>query len=96
MVSCIDSPLYSLASYIHEIIYNSIPKHFSHIQDSFHLVRKLNGKDMDEGYKLISLNVVSLFTNLPTKLLIVSKRWNQEKMDQEKMESHIMQHKHTA
>jgi len=33
---------------------------------------------MDEGYKLISLDVVSLFTNVPTDRIVnsIEKRWN--------------------
>jgi len=78
IVSCIDSLLFPLASYLHNIIYNSIPKYFSYIQNSFHLVNKLNGFCLDEDYKLISLDVVSLFTNVPTELIgnSIVKRWN--------------------
>jgi len=41
IIYCIDSSLYiySLISYLHEIIHNSIPKHFSHIKNSYHLVQ---------------------------------------------------------
>jgi len=44
IVSSINSPAYPLAAYLYNIILNSIPKHFSHIHNSFHLVNKLNGK----------------------------------------------------
>jgi len=69
-------PLYSLAAYLLIIIYTSIPKHFSHIYNSFHLVNKLNEK-LISGYKL-SLDVVSLFTNVPKGLIDnnIEKRWD--------------------
>jgi len=48
----------------------------SHLNNSFDLVQKL--KDIqDDDYILISLDVVSLFANIPIDLVIesVSKRW---------------------
>jgi len=43
IISSTDSLLYSLASYLHEIIFNNIPKSFSHIDNSFQLMKRLNG-----------------------------------------------------
>jgi len=37
----------------------------SAVKNSYHLVRKLNGTFFDPNYKLASLDVVSLFTNVP-------------------------------
>jgi len=80
IVSYIDSPLYLLASYLHEIIYNSIPKYFNHTFKiiNFHLVNQTKWRNLDDGYKLISLDVVSLFTNVPTDFIVnnIMKRWN--------------------
>jgi len=70
IVSCINNPLYPLSLFLHNLIYNSIPKHFSHINNSFHLVNKLNGKFMDPDCVLLSLDVVSLFTNIPMDLIV--------------------------
>jgi len=77
IVSSINSPSYPLAAYLHNIIYNSIPKHFSHIHNSFHLVNKLNGKFIRSDHRVFSLDVVSLFTNVPKELICnsVVKRW---------------------
>ncbi|XP_071640871.1 uncharacterized protein [Temnothorax longispinosus] len=55
----------------------SIPKASSHIKDSFQLVNCLNGSFLDDNYILVSLDVISLFTNVPTDLAIdsICNRW---------------------
>jgi len=48
----------------------------SHLNNSFDLVQKLKDIQVDDDYILISLNVVSLFTNIPIDLVeSVSKKW---------------------
>jgi len=49
----------------------------SHLNNSFYLVHKLKGIQVDNHYILISLDVLSLFINFPIDLAIdsVSKRW---------------------
>jgi len=71
-------PTYSLASYIHKIISKNSVKPHSHIENSYQLIKKLNGVSIEENYDLISLDVVSLFTNIPVNLAIdsVSNRWS--------------------
>jgi len=64
IISSIDSPLYSLASYLREIISNNIPKSFSHIDNSFQLVKRLNGSTLNSDFVFDSLDAVSLFTNI--------------------------------
>jgi len=64
IISSIDSPLYSLALFLHRIISGNIPKPFSHIKDSFQLVKKLTNLYIDDNYALISLDATSLFTNI--------------------------------
>jgi len=63
IISSIDS-LLSLASYSHKIIFNNIPKSFSHIDNSFQLVKRLNGSTLNSDFVFVSLDVVSLFTNI--------------------------------
>jgi len=77
IISSIDSPLYPLANFIHEIIKNNCPKAESHIENSFQLVKKLRGFNLEEGVDLISLDAVSLFTNIPVELMIesINNRW---------------------
>jgi len=50
----------------------------SYIENSFELVNGLRNVHLEENYKLISLDVVSLFTNIPVDLAMesVSNRWN--------------------
>ncbi|KYN16704.1 hypothetical protein ALC57_11022, partial [Trachymyrmex cornetzi] len=43
IVSSINSPLYQLSLFLHNVIHSSIPKIFSLVEDGFHLVDKLNG-----------------------------------------------------
>ncbi|EFN67521.1 hypothetical protein EAG_11521, partial [Camponotus floridanus] len=68
-------PLYSLASFLHNILYKNLPNPKSHITNSFELTKKLNNFHLDDKYDLISLDVVSLFTNVPPDLHI-AKRWH--------------------
>jgi len=77
IVSSVDGPLYSLGNYLHGIISKNISKPHSHILNSHQLVEKLNGTTIEKGYDLISLDVVSLFTNVPVNMAIdsVSNRW---------------------
>ncbi|XP_072748549.1 uncharacterized protein [Anoplolepis gracilipes] len=77
IVSSINSPLYNLASWLHKIMYDSFPKPNSHIANSFDLVNKLSNLHIDNDYELFSLDVISLFTNIPINLAVesISKRW---------------------
>ena len=47
IVSSINSPLYSLAVFLHNIIIKTIPKADSHIENSFKLVKELDGRLMN-------------------------------------------------
>ncbi|XP_011867795.1 PREDICTED: uncharacterized protein LOC105561973 [Vollenhovia emeryi] len=77
IVSSVDSPLYAFSAFLHNIIKSSIPKPESHILNSFDLVNKLNGLHIQETHDLISLDVVSLFTNIPLDLAeeSIANRW---------------------
>jgi len=77
IVSSIDSPLYSLANFLQDIITKNIPKTVSHIDNSFQLVKQLNEFTLESGFDLISLDAISLFTNIPVELAIesISNRW---------------------
>ena len=80
IVSSLQSPLYPLARFLHHIIHQAVPKSNGFIENSFHreqLVKKSSGLCLDEHYKLVSLDVVSLFTNVPVDMAIesIKKRW---------------------
>ena len=74
-MSSIDSSLYS--SFLHNIMFETIPKE-SYIKNSLQLVKDLKGIRIDNNYKLILLDVVSLFTNIPLDMAIdcVNNNWN--------------------
>lgn len=63
IVSSIDSPLYCFATYLHNILHKNLPVANSHIANSFELVNLLNDWHVENHLKLISLDVVSLFTH---------------------------------
>jgi len=77
IVSSIGSPLYALSNYMHNLIKSGIPTPHSFIKNSYHLVNKLSGTTLDPQLELASLDVVSLFTNVPSDLVFksIQKRW---------------------
>jgi len=77
IISSIDSPFYYLASWLQRLIIDHVPNTFSHLDNSFNLIEKLRNVDINEKHVLISLDVISLFTNIPLDLAIesVSRRW---------------------
>lgn len=62
----------------YNIIFKSIPKSHSHIGNNYELVEKLNSRMIDEHQQQDSLDVISLFTNVPTELAIkgIGRRWH--------------------
>jgi len=72
IISSVNSALYSLAAFIHNIIAGSITNNASYINNSFELFRSLSGLKVSESDILISLDAVSLFTNIPLDLAIQS------------------------
>jgi len=81
IISSIDSPTYKLAYFLHKIISNNIMKPPSRVENSFQLIKELKGINIDSSYELISLDVVSLFTNIPITLALegIARRWEQIK-----------------
>jgi len=77
IVSSINTALYPLASFLHRIIQISLPPNFQRVKNSFELYGSLSGKLIQDTDTLISLDVISLFTNIPQDLAIDSivKRW---------------------
>ena len=76
IVSSTNSPLHSLATALHKILHSSIPPPPSSVPNSYELNNKLSNVHIEDDYTLISLDVVSLFTNIPLELAVdsVSKR----------------------
>lgn len=63
---------------MNNIIQKSIPSPHSHVLNSFHLIEKLSKVRVEKHYELISLDVISLFTNIPLDLAIdgIRERWS--------------------
>lgn len=78
IVSATNSALYKLASFLNEIIKNSLLLTDYHATNSFELYDRLVGKRLRDSNIILSLDAVSLFTNVPTELALegISKRWN--------------------
>jgi len=77
IISSMDSPFYSLASFLQGIIRKHVPDTLSHLDNSFELTEKLKNIFISDNHILISLDVTSLFTNIPLDLTIksIEKRW---------------------
>jgi len=78
IVSSINSTLNSFADYLRKILHNSLPLARSHVKNSFQLFNTLSGKKIPEKHLLLSLDVKSLFTNIPLELILegIGDRWN--------------------
>jgi len=59
-------------------MYNNILKIDNYIENSFYLVDKLNDIKIDNNFTFISLDVISLFMNIPIDLAIdrVNENWH--------------------
>jgi len=65
IVSTINSPLFSFAIFLKNILQEGTEKSIGFVLNSYHLIKELNGFKMDPINKLASLDVTSLFTNVP-------------------------------
>jgi len=66
-----------LALYLQAVLTSSLTQDDKQVKNSFELYKTLSGKKISDTHMLISLDVVSLFTNIPQDLAINSilKRW---------------------
>lgn len=78
IVSFIGSPLYQTSQFVAEILKHGFIKDQKHVRNSFSVVETVKDICLPKGYILVSLDVVSLFTNIPTDLTldIIKSRWN--------------------
>ncbi|XP_046601934.1 uncharacterized protein LOC124295557 [Neodiprion lecontei] len=79
IVSFTDSPTINLARFLSQCIGNNIDPPLSRVRDSFALVNAIRDFRLPPDHVLVSLDVVSLFTNVPQDLAInaVKQRWHQ-------------------
>src|SRR5690606_5479908 len=64
------SPLYGLAKYLHFILQPLTGQRSSHVSDSKHFVQKLKPLVLAEEEAMVSLDVISLYTNTPVELAL--------------------------
>lgn len=78
IVSALGSPVYNISSFIHDILHKSIKKPDSYIKDSWSFVTNIRNTSINDDYIMISLDVSSLFTNIPKDLVLdaIRKRWD--------------------
>jgi len=77
IVSSINTSLYPIAKFLNKIISDSIPHTDYQAKNSFDLCKALSNKNIPTAHSLFSLDVVSLFTNVPLNLALdgIGKRW---------------------
>ena len=77
IVSSVGSPLHSLATFLHKKLFKTIPRADSYMKNSFELVERLRDVHFTGTHELTSLDVTSLFTNVPTDVAIdcVNEHW---------------------
>ena len=79
IISAINSPTYNMSKILSKFFYVHLKKLFSHINNSLELKEKIEGTIIPDGFEIVSLDVVSLFTNVPEYLICsaIEKRWTQ-------------------
>ncbi|XP_024885623.1 uncharacterized protein LOC112463443, partial [Temnothorax curvispinosus] len=70
IVSSVNTVLYNLAAFLQKILVDSLPKPKSHVNNSFELCTDLSKIKVQKSEILISLDAVSLFTNIPSELIV--------------------------
>lgn len=79
IISSINSPNSKITNLLTQILTNAYDNNNPyHVNDSFSFSEFINNFQLPPNYVLISLDVVSLFTNLPLELvkLCIEKKWN--------------------
>lgn len=79
IVSSINGPLHKLGREIHNIITFANINNTSHINNSFEFKEKVKNIFIPDNYVLVSLDVTSLFTNIPIELVKLAINNNKEK-----------------
>lgn len=78
IVSFVGSPTYALTKFLSNLISHAFVRDQYHVKDSFEMVKYIQGFSIPDDHILISLDVISLFTNIPTDLTIelLKDRWS--------------------
>ena len=77
IVSFCGTPTYNLASFYDNVITSNITRPTSRIKNSFVFIEKIKNIQVPLNYKIISLDAVSLFTNVQIGIAIkgIKERW---------------------
>lgn len=79
IISSIGSPFYMVANFLHNILQKSIIKPRSFVKDGWAFANLIKNKAIDSAEILASLDVTSLYTNIPKDLVLkgIEKRWSE-------------------
>ena len=70
IVSSIDSSIHNLASFLHKIIHENLPLAEIAIDNNYQLTKNISKLTISHNTILLSLDVVSLFNNVPIDLIL--------------------------
>ena len=78
VVSCVNCPTYNMSKIFNKILNDSLPKPRSFIKNSLSFRDTIIKNQIANNYIMISLDVMSLFTNIPIKLIqkSIEKIWH--------------------
>ena len=94
IVDTTNTPYSGIGSYLKKVLFPLTVNDYS-MKDSFHAAEEIQKIDFDllqKGYKLVSFDVVSLFTNVPLKrtINIIADRIYREKLIETKLRKHTL------
>ena len=69
IISAINSPTYNLSKFFSQFLHSKLKKPISYIDNSLELKLKIENMKIPPGFEVISLDVVSLFTNVSNELI---------------------------
>ncbi|XP_044761579.1 uncharacterized protein LOC123318874 isoform X2 [Coccinella septempunctata] len=78
VLSFVGSPIYQLSKFVADLLKPIFVKDEHYVRNSFDFFNSINGTKLPPDYILVSLDVVSLYTNTPTDLAlqIIEESWN--------------------
>lgn len=81
IVNCIQSPYYNLSKHLVSILKNVVGKNNYHIKNTWDFKNFIYDLPISEDFTMLSLDVQSMYTNIPVDLAleVVEKKWNKIK-----------------
>jgi len=58
IVSCINSPLFNLSTFLKDLLIKAIKKNVNYIKNRFNLVKKINSMPLLENYQIVSFDTI--------------------------------------